>query len=61
MVKQNESEHPNTAFKIEPNKADNFFVSNCFCNPSTASMFATNWPISVGSVVKGSFANDVYN
>ena len=42
-------------------KADNFFVSCCFCNPSTACIFGTNWPISVGSVVKDSFANDVYN
>ena len=28
------------------------FVFCCLCNPSTARIFGTNWPISMGSVVK---------
>ena len=59
VIKQNESEPANTDFKIQPNKADNFFVSYCFCNPSTACSFGTIQPISMGSVVQGSFANSV--
>ena len=30
-----------------------------FCSPSTTCLFGTNWPNSMGSVVKCSFANDV--
>ena len=30
-----------------------FFVSYCFCNPSTARIFGPNWPISTASIVKG--------
>ena len=41
--------------------ADNLFVFHCFCYPLSARTFGTNSPISTGSVVKGSFANDVYN
>ena len=37
------------------------FVSYCCCNSSPARIFGTNWSISMGSVVKGSLANDVYN
>ena len=33
----------------------------CFCSPPTARIFGTNWPISMGSVVKGSFANNNNN
>ena len=41
--------------------AGNLFVFHCFCNPLTARTFGTNSPIWMMSVVKGSFANDVYN
>ena len=60
LIRQNELELANTDFKILPNKAD-FFVSLLFCNPSTAHTFGTNWPISMRSVVKSSFGNDVHN
>ena len=56
------AELANTNCKIQSNKADNFFASYCFCcSPSTVGIFETNWTISIGSVVKGNFANDVYN
>ena len=61
VIKQNELELANIDFQIWPNRGDKFFVSCCFCTPSTACIFGTNWPISVGSVVKVSFASDVYN
>ena len=61
MIKQNELELANTDFKIKLNKANNFFVSYCFCNPSTACIVGTNQPIPIKSVVNSSFANDVYN
>ena len=61
MIKQNELELANTDCKIESNRADNFFVCYCFCHPSIARIFGINWPISMGSVVKDSFANDVHN
>ena len=32
-----------------------------FCNPSTARIFGTTWTFSVGSVLKLSFANVIYN
>ena len=41
VTKQNELELANNVFRIEPNKADNFFVSYCFCNPPTACVFGT--------------------
>ena len=31
-----------------------FCLSYCFCSPSTARIFGTNWSISIGSVVKDS-------
>ena len=45
--------------KIQPNKADSFFVSYCFGKPSIAVIFGTNWPNSIGSVERGGFAKDV--
>ena len=57
VIKQTESEFANTDFKIQPNKTDNIFASYCFCNTSNALIFGTNWPISMGPVVKGTFAN----
>ena len=41
--------------RLLPNKADNFFLSYCFCNPSTAHIFGANWSTSMRPVVKGSF------
>ena len=61
VIKLNESELKNTDLNMWPNKAENSFVSNWFCNPSTARIFETNWPIWMGSVVNGSFANSVFN
>ena len=50
-----------TDIKMQANIANNFLVSYCFWNLSTACIFGTNWPISIGSIVKGCFANDAYN
>ena len=61
VIKKNESEFQSIVFKMYPNITDNFFVSYCFYNPLNACIFGTNRPITVGSVIKGSFANDVYN
>ena len=56
-----DSELPNTDFKmIVKNKADGFFVSYCFCNPSTTCICGINWSISIRSVVKISFTNVVH-
>ena len=61
MIKQNESKlQINTDFKIQPNKVDNLFVSYCFYNPSTARIFRTKWPISMGSVTKGIALQTMY-
>ena len=57
MIKQNQSEVGNIDFKIEPNKAENVFVSYCFWKPSTAHIFGTNRPISMGFSAKCSFEN----
>ena len=51
VMKQNELELAND-FKILPNKADDFFVTYCFCNPLTDLIFGTNCPNSMGSVAK---------
>ena len=52
-----ELELTNTDFKIQPNKADHSLLFLDFATPFTACMFATNRQTSMGSVLKGSFAN----
>ena len=42
VIKQNQLELGNIDFKIEPNKAENVFVSYCFWDPSTAHIIGTN-------------------
>ena len=46
-IKQNELELTNINLKIQPNKADNFFVFHCFCNHSKCYFSRTNRPISI--------------
>ena len=61
VIKQNQSEVGNIDLKIEPNKAENVFCFLLFLLPSSAHIFGTNWPISMGFSAKCSCKYGAYS